>query len=330
MIIRFFGMVFVGFCFHLYGMYEDNHFYRAAALWSEPRFDRDWLSTVECTVGKGSADYFLSKKSYKVPLEHTFSLVEANLWYLQNIINGFFTDFYIPIRSIEVRQKRALKACNHCFIPIKPQEITGIGDCIVHIGYTYSYQNTSYLDFIDGTLRLGILLPTSGHTVASQGVLPIVIGYNGLTGFPISADISCGAYQWLTGALHAAIMPLIDIQSNKHIRTKTGKKITKNIPNVSFLYAIGFLIKADHIMRGISGTLGYSYIQQAIDPCANNIIHSFTIHTLHIQIEYDLLRQEYWLGPRISLLYNYILSGTSIIQTNMLYGQCALDIAWDF
>src|SRR5690242_7333697 len=33
---------------------DNAHFYRAAFFWGEPRFEKDWLTTIDTTVGGGS------------------------------------------------------------------------------------------------------------------------------------------------------------------------------------------------------------------------------------------------------------------------------------
>lgn len=317
----------------LYSMYDDVHFYRAAALFSEPRFDRDWLATFECNLGGGSADTGFTKKGIKLPLSDSFFLLELYMIYIQNIVQGFFIDIVVPIRSIEITPKSPRKPLC-CCIPIAAEERTTAGDLMLHMGYSYSYQNTTHLDFIDGTIRVGLLLPTSPITPISTIFWTIPIGYNGSIGIPLSGDVSCGAYEWLTMAIHIGVMPLIPTSSKVNIQcSPCAIGEPRSFLNAIICY-VGMFIKADHIMRGISGTLGYSYTQRTTYSDKNIqsrlISMDFAMHTLHVILEYDCLRQEYWFGPRVALLYNHILAGHSIIHTDMIYGQWGFELSWQF
>jgi hypothetical protein len=294
-------------------MQDNCHFYRATNIFYEPRFDRDWLSTFDVTCGGGSADSGRNAMGTIVPLETRFRILETNLLYIQNLVQGFFIQGHFPVRSFSLGTQ---------------DTVTASGDLTIHGGYTFSYQQTQQLDFIDATARSGILIATSSHVDCNtQCVIPA--GYNGQWGVPLSFDLSCGAYEWLTVAGHVSALFFIN---TAYLSQEP-------------LWHVGCLVKADHILRGISCTLGYSYVQQGnkvrqttYDPLLINACtlinracrDGFSMHTLHLCVEFDCMRYEYWLGPRIALMYNGVLGGTSIFNTNMTLGEIGLEIAWKF
>jgi len=86
------------------------------------------------------------------------------------------------------------------------------------------------------------------------------------------------------------------------------------------------------LSHNLSKNLHAHYLKFDALPTVHTIHNpGFTMHTFHFAFEYDCLQQrEYWMGPRICLIYNHILQGTHIFDTNMLIGQCGLELAWDF
>jgi hypothetical protein len=359
-----------------YSMQDNCHFYHASNVFYEPRFDRDWLRTFEVSFGGGSTESGRNACGAKVPLldtwglnttlcDHsletislagTFKIAEANFLYIQNLIKGFSLQAHIPVRSLHIthissKNLSAIIPPQHvpspsCRLPLDCNNLgdntatTGFGDLTLRIAYSLSYQKTKKLDFIDVTLQTGILIPTSPATDYYKP-FTIPLGYNGHWGLPLSLDVACGAYEWLTLAAHGGLILFAD----------TTKKTNANTPNqCSMVHAhqkplwnLGVLVKADHVMRGLSCTIGYSYAQQSdtrvgtshslyYEPIIiNNPTRSgFSLHTLHLALEFDCMREEYWIGPRIAVLYNNVLGGTNIFATSMVYGQIGIDIVWDF
>jgi hypothetical protein len=312
----------------LYGMQDDCHFYRASPVLHEPRFDRDWLSTFEAQLGGGHATLANNGNNGDIlpcGAPGTFHIVEANLLYIQNILHGFFAEVYLPIRSF-------------CLVSESMDTTsTAQGDFTIQAGYAYSYQYTTKLDFIDVAVTAGIITPTSPH-VPFNKPCAIPHGYNGHTGFLFTGDVACGLCEWITLSGHGAMIVFTNTAYQYDVGTLLWET-NKRAP----LWHLGFMAKADHIMRGISITIAYAYTLQGIIhtnvafsfdalPTVHTIHNpGFTMHTFHFAFEYDCLQQrEYWMGPRICLIYNHILQGTHIFDTNMLIGQCGLELAWDF
>lgn len=328
-------------------MQDNGHSYRASNIFYEPRFDRDWLSTLEISVGSGSTNTAKNCKGNSVPLFDrnglhalaaqnqcipvsiggTFEIIEANFFYAQNFLKGFFVDMHIPLRTFKFSNLSFRNAASCAELSsdtlrqaglfMHPTKSTGFGDLTLHVGYTESYQDNKKLDFIEGTVRFGLLIPTSPR-IDSKNIFELPHGYNGHWGFPLVGDIACGAFEWLTVAAHGAIMFFIERKP---------------------LFEVGALVKADHVVRGFSCTLGYSYTQQLSTnakarnhflDCHSTVENGFIFHTLHIVLELDCILEEYAIGPRIALLYNHSLGGKNIFDTSTMNGRVGIDVAWNF
>lgn len=233
----------------IYGMQDNCHFYRANNLFFEPRLERNWLSTVEISVGKGSTRTSSDSNGCTTPLLDihgtsalqflgagihfsdpynpydnllqelstlssplcngsvsffgAFTIIEANVLYVQNFMSGFFIQAHLPVRTLQLREI-LYKDCSQSLITkhqswlallnqlpeildqyhiqIKPTQNTACGDFSAHIGYTMSYQNNPVLDFIDSTLRIGMIAPTGSRQNLINPFLPNrlqwTLGYN--------------------------------------------------------------------------------------------------------------------------------------------------------
>jgi hypothetical protein len=220
-------------------MHDNCHLYRASNLFYEPRFDRDWLNTIEVSLGGGKSESSRNKHGTVVPLSGTFHIMEANLLCIQNIIHGLFVQAHMPVRSLRMNSYAEHSECSECArsnaIILPPFDTTAQGDLTMHLGYAYSYQENKKLDFIDFAARCGVLAPTGTVLHVHNDVLVVPTGYNGHWGFPLAVDLSCGAYEWLTIAAHASVLFFANRRHASHAP----------------VCHTGVLVKADHIMRGI-------------------------------------------------------------------------------
>jgi len=303
----------------------------------------------------------------------TFSIFEANFSYIQNTYQGIFVQAYLPVRKLQIK--------NIVFNDLSPTNIifsnkntpiwqaflrqfdsilqkyelsreaidrTGVGDLTLFVGWTHNYQETKIIDFIDASLRLGLLFPT-GKTRDEDKVFSLPLGYNGHWGIPFVTDLSFGLYDWLTFGAHLQTMFFAD--RTRNIRMKTGPqqsgliKLAKGLVEIDkgTIWNAGGYIKADHFVYGLSITLGYSFASQNRDqlcPCKPDIFNpsivntdemlkGWKMHTINLFIEYDFTKENSKLGPRIGLLYNAQVGGKRTFKTNIFGGNFGLDIAWD-
>lgn len=304
-----------------------------------------------------------------------FSDIEALLNYTQNFGCGLFCEINLPVKRLKVDPK-CIKdltpignACPNQDAPEwqafltsfdailsryclnrEPFSKTGVGDLTFFVGLTSSYQKTTVLDYVDASLRIGFLAPTSKER-DEDNIYAIPLGYNGHWGVPIAFDVAFGSCEWLTLGVH--LDTIFFASKTRTIRMQTGfdqhgiihlAKGTARIDHGT-LWRAGAFFKADHCARGLSLGFGYSFINQngdqlcPCDPCAfppaivnsSDALRGWKMHAIHVLLEYDFAQdQEDCLGLRIGFTYDRPVSGKRIFKTDMIGGMAGLDIAWDF
>lgn len=301
-----------------------------------------------------------------------FSIFETNIFFIQNFTSGLFVQLHVPVRSIRVNNicqcdlSPTDPVCPNnqdptwqlflqnftdilCRYGLSMQSIdkSGIGDVSLQLGWAYNYQDTDVLDFIDITLKSGILFSTSSRK-HENSVFDIPLGYNGHSAIPVSCDLAFGTYDWLTIGGHLGALFFFDDCAD--IRMKTHQKQSglfklacgRASIHQGTLWEAGGYLKADHIIRGFSLLFGYSYVNQQADmltaadprvfPCtvinSDEMYDRWKMHTIHVRAEYDFTQEHSWVGPRIGIFYNQPVGGKHIFRTGMAGGECGIDIAW--
>lgn len=303
-----------------------------------------------------------------------FTIIEGIINAMHNLDYGFFLQAYLPIRHLSVK--------NTCFKDLSPVDAgcpnrsnqlwqsflalfdtildqyclsrnnvteTGVGDLTTFLGYTYNYQNSTALDFIDFTIRFGALFPT-GKKRNENEIFSLPLGYNGHYAFDFPADIAIGVLDWLTLGLHGE--GLIFVHKEKTIRIKTAPhqsgiiKLAQAKVKVQQgpLWVIAPFIKADHVVRGLSVLLGYSFVKKnseilqfpcdsQFDACVANTdraLQGFTMHTINVYVDYDFCDQDCDFLPRLGFFFNSPIMGNQIFNTNMVGPTFGFDFDWSF
>ncbi len=300
---------------------------------------------------------------------------QTDINFYQNFSYGFFTHFHFPIINLDLFPSWHIEGENCSTKPpkkfssttgesapyvdpllkefnlsLEPLRESALSDCTLFMGWTYSYENTVYLDFIDVTLKTGILFPT-GKTRNENFVLDIPFGYNGHWGIPLSGDISYGLYDWLTFGAHADAV--FFFKRTACIRMKLPNEATtgfialgKGEARLSTgpVWRAGAYFKADHFYSGLSFLLAFGYerknrtcvypFDQTRFPSdhvnEDQRFKSWSRAMVHMIAEYDFSEQESSLGPRISLFYNHQIAGRRVFSINTLGSTIGLEINWSF
>lgn len=321
-------------------------------------------SCCNCVTGSEFATYSISGE---------FSTVEGIFSFIQNFKHGFFFQAYVPIRKLEID--------NICFCDNSPSDgicpgintlmweifkahfdeilarynlskesysSTNVGDTSLFLGWTHSYQDTEVLDFVDVSLRLGVLIP-SGVTTNPDLIFSLPSGYDGHVGAVVVADFAFGAFEWLTIGAHFDAIVFGDKTQNIRLKTapfQSGMiKLAKGeakIDEGSILQA-GAYVKADHFLRGLSLLAGYIFASKGsseVTPCdpekfppsianSDESLFGWKMHTLNFIVEFDFAQQHSQFGPRIGAFYNWNMGGKRIFETSTAGGYFGLDMAWD-
>ena len=303
-----------------------------------------------------------------------FKITELNLSWMHNFTDHFFVHVHLPIRRLSVDticfkdlsptgdptpniNSPIWQAFLTSFDAIlkrydlnkDPYKETAFGDLTAFLGWTYNFQDTQVLDFVDTTLRIGVIAPT-GKTQNPDKIFALPHGHNDHIGVVFSADASFGACEWIT--LGAHIDATVFAKKTHCIRMKTGlqqsgliylAKGTARVDRGNHLVA-GTYFKADHFARGLSGTIGYTFARKSSDkitPCdtktfcpsivnSNECLHNWKMHTLHLFFEYDFTKEDDKIGPRVGIFYNRQLAGKRVFKTNMIGGTVGVECMWEF
>jgi hypothetical protein len=228
-------------------------------------------------------------------LDGSFNIIESNLSLTQNLSQGLFLAFYLPVRKLKISdiQITDLSPNDHIFpnkntpewqqvlqafnpllanygINACPTTSIGLGDLSSWIGWTHNYQETNTIDYIDYTVMAGFLAPT-GKKRDENKLFSLPTGYNGHWGFPLCAMASLGWYEWVT--IGGYLNSLFFINKDQTMRIKTDLdqsgiiKLTSDDISVHKgpLVNTGIYFKADHIGHGFSVTTAYSFAFQQKD-----------------------------------------------------------------
>lgn len=303
-----------------------------------------------------------------------FHIFEWYFNFVTNFYKGFFLWVNLPMRRMQITHPCFTdlspldEQCPNLNTPVWQQFLdnfdailsryglskdpfrqTYIGDLTVTVGWAYSYIESDQIDFVDVDLQTGVLFPT-GKKRNEDHIFSLPTGYNGHFGVPFAADLAFGTFEWLTIGGH--IEAIVFGDRTQCIRLKTApsqsgiitlaKGDAKVKPGPIFIG--GAFIKADHFMRGLSLTLGYSYARKNSDrvlPCdtcfscesvASNDgrFLGWQMQTINVLLEYDFTKEGQMAGAHLGFFYNAEISGERVFKTNMAGALLGVEMVIDF
>lgn len=247
-------------------------------------------------------------------------------------------EFLRNFSDILIHYKRSLRSAR----------TDGVGDIGIIAGWTRNEESFEWCDYCDCTLWSGVLIPTQSPLLP-RTVFALPLGYGGYTVIPVMADLSVGFCEWITIGGHADAHILLHRNAIRAIKTdpqqsgmlKLAQACVTVYPGV--VWSADVYAKADHIMGGLSVLLGYGYSHQqktSLKPLDTGInatiinndpqLAGWTMNTLHLMAEYDFASYEAPYAPRIAIIYNRVLSGKRIFDTNITGGSCVIEYSWGF
>lgn len=242
--------------------FDRSYFYRASSFWNEPRFERNWLSTINVQL-MGGITHFSRNKCYKKRalfgiygpeklnisnvinkkfyFTGVFDIFEVDLNVYQNLKENFFLHLHVPAVSAELfpeKIKYSSKKGSKSYVNNKFSLLNkilkkdnlflnlvkerGLADISLFLGYTINYENTEHLDYIDCAIELGVLFPTSKKR-SRHLIFSIPLGYDGHYGITWTFELALGVYDWLTFGIHNDGVGFFDIVACRPIRTIESK-----------------------------------------------------------------------------------------------------------
>lgn len=304
----------------------------------------------------------------------TFKGFDADFMITQNFTHGLFATIDIPVKSLCINsitskdlspvapavpnQGNQIWQAFQVELPeiLKKYDLSlgswkksGVGDISIMLGWTRNDTRTEHLDFVDYTLQAGVLVPSAAQRNPNI-VFSLPLGYDGHVGMPLIADVGLGLYDWLTFCLHLDTVVLFN--KTKDIRMKTSPaqsgfiKLAKGRATINpgFIVNAGGLLKADHVLKGFSLGIGYTFSYKGHDtlyPCDCTTFNSFvasddemykewTMHTIHLQADYDLNHEDWVVGPRLGLFCDWYVGGKRSFITHTYGGMLGFDINLGF
>ncbi len=298
--------------------YDTPQFFKARHFHGEPRFEKPGLLSFEFAPMHGKAkEFFDSSGTINCLAENQLlsnlliptirpSRAEFNFfeWATDcqyNFSRGVFLQAYLPVRRISISYN----------LPEHYKEkrsVAGLAQAVTLLGVSNNYQETEFLDFIDTEAKLGVIWPTSPHTI---------LGYGGHIGYTGAIALSLGFFDWLTAGA-----------SSQCILFSPHAGLSR-----SPLFSAGSYLKADHVAAGFSLLCGYSYDRQ-FGPyqtlsCANGSF-PWSMQTVQTQIEWDGNERGNFSAFRWALKYEAIVAGKNSIQTSLYGGSIGLDISFKY
>lgn len=199
-------------------------------------------------------------------------------------------------------------------------------------GWTRSFTNTEYLDFVDFTATIGASFSTIKNNSA---VFNLHQKFEPPNSAIISARTAIGVWNWITAGI--VIGTEIYPKYNKEIPMKTDAdqsgivnlatgmaKIDKK-PAIRF----GFFVKAEQFYKSFSIIFGYQYTNQKRTNVYPNDIFTFNyavvnsdcalckwkMHTINFSIDYDFATEKCPSLPRVGAFFDFPVDGIGIFKT---------------
>ncbi len=311
----------------------------------------------------------------KISFKAVADVFEGDFNFYQNFTAGFFTQFHIPMVILRIFPSGYVDENSLCDRPCKhytpawehPLDLlcpflrqfdlsarrtdgAAASDSTLFLGWSYTYDDTCYLDFIDTTSKTGVLFPTSKKAHIDD-IFSFPYGYSGHWAVPLSFDISCGYYDWLTFGYHADA--LFFIKKKQCLRMRTPKEsctgiivLGKGLAEVDYgtVWRMGTYIKADHFYNGLSILLAFTYEQKnrsTVTPCDRALFNAAHVNAdlrfqkwarsiVHFLFEYDFTQPDSRAGARLGVFYDLEMTGQRVFNINTAGGYLGIDANWCF
>lgn len=223
-----------------------------------------------------------------------------------------------------------------------------VGDMLAYIGWTLNNEGHDQLDFVDLTVKIGMLLGNDQKRNLSS-VFSFPGGYDGHKGMIFDCNLGLGMNNRIGIDLHAKGIVFLNQTKEARMQTAAGQngyiKLAKGIAdhNPGNIYSVGGALKIDTFDQ-VSLVCSYLYNHRQKDKLtpkdvivfppeivnSDSELHGWSMHTLGFALDLDFSNYENKYHPRASLHYNYIVKGTKIFLNNTVGGRLALAITADF
>lgn len=259
-------------------------------------------------------------------------------------INAEFVPSSTPLTTEQIAYLNQLQAA-------LPPSINRFGmfTTAFYIGFNRTFHHFSHLDFVDILFKTGFATP-EWMKENNNSILQFPFNENFNFGYPIIGAISIGLLDWMTLGCNGTVQPFQPAVKNIAINnTNSANQLL--LPESSLatihrgpLFSASAYIEADHIISGVSSTIGYAYAKNlayTITPLnitqypveqANNstMMNEWSIGSLYFQFDVDFATETQPSAPIITMFCAIPIAGKLCPKTNLFGGSCNLQISYIF
>ena len=278
----------------------------------------------------------------------------------QNFANGFFASLSIPIKKVSIKDlffndltPRESLAPDIAFMPwqttmnnieynmcrygvyLGPSKNKGLGDIQLLGGWTFNYEDTTTVDYIDFTLAAGINIPTS-HIASSNAPWCLPLGYEGHIGIPLVVTASSGIFDWLTVGVQTGALWFNTKQRIVSIKTACDQQGWISLVRASARvkkgtnWHIDEYLKLDHLIGGFSLVLGFAHDHANQTRFANSTQRElpWTMTAFNFMLECDFATFKHPNAPRLAFTIDKVIHGKRIMDTALFGSYLGVDFEW--
>jgi len=296
-----------------------------------------------------------------------FRYTQIDLRFTQNLDHGWFIHGNVPIREVSFPcveispickgdhlsykqlQERLSEVLNRLGIRDLARDTTGIGETTLTCGHTWSMTDTISIDYIDLTCQAGAIFP-SLHEPQHDVAFEPVYEQHDQPGFLWVTSAELGCYDWLTWGGYASGSIFASAQRRMRIHTTAAGSgwLAPETACVDIsgghIWSVGYYVKADHVLQGLSSLLGYGYEHKSqmharaynqdadtqVTRQANRQLCGWSKHTLHAYISYDFANIDRPWAPEIVLFVHHVIDGRQVFESTLAGAQIGCNISFAY
>lgn len=294
-------------------MLHANRF--APNYWPEQaRLEKEWLASFDLQHGHISAYHGYSSTGQEASLQELIPLATESkklsgydlyIKGYQNFVKGFFITGSGTYQSLTAST------------PLSKLSLKKWSDLALQIGWTQSYKETTELDFVDYTFKVGFYKNDPSIMKNEFGLI-----FQKTPAGILDGQLSIGLFEWLTIGFNCQAI----LTSQEKLRIITPETIING--NTVTLETF---IQADHFVKGFSFGFGYSFSHEFEKDIARNsaqLSNKSSSHSLHLMLEYDFAKERSIIGPRIGFTFNGTVGGKNCLKSSLLQGTTGIEIAF--
>lgn len=312
--------------------------------------DASLKRTDTTSFGSGFLTGKVASKQLKTAWSYNFNThwnIEYNMTIQDATIKNIAAQFEQDASTLTLAQKTYLEQLNKK-LPSTFHQF-GFSEAQILGSFSHTFDNFANLDFVDLTIRSGIILPSQYETT-THSLFAAPLSSNTSFRYPLYINTSIGVLDWLTLGYFGNIIvsqttqstfPINHTNTNNHLLISESY-FTRYKPGT--IFSTGIYLEADHLIDMVSCAIGYTYTQQSkssFTPTNKNLfpqleankpatMNKWSKGTIHLQLEIDFATKEKPNAPLIKLSYCKTIKGRLAAQSSSWTGSFGLQFCYNF